>query len=148
VGTTLNTFKNVARGAFAQAHTQDYALTLKRTSVCRMTNAQKMTSILKILASTTSSQVVIMTFDLQGAYKVLISVMKLTAYHVKQLSTFMKKYDKVMIMQLLADVRSACILGDESFTELVVKSFSELDSMKRSSNVSMLYRRGSMTKKT
>jgi hypothetical protein len=113
-----------------------------------MTNAQKMTSILKILASTTSSQVVIMTFDLQGAYKVLISVMKLTAYHVKQLSTFMKKYDKVMIMQLLADVRSACILGDESFTELVVKSFSELDSMKRSSNVSMLYRRGSMTKKT
>jgi hypothetical protein len=63
--------------------------------------------------------------------------MKLTAYHVKQLSTFMKKYDKVMIMNvaLLADVRSACILGDESFTELVVKSFSELDSMKRSSNV-------------
>jgi hypothetical protein len=62
----------------------------------------------------------------------------------------MKKYDKVMIMNvalLLADVRSACILGDESFTELVVKSFSELDSMKRSSNVSMLYRRGSMTKK-
>jgi hypothetical protein len=63
----------------------------------------------------------------------------------------MKKYDKVMIANvalLLADVRSACILGDESFTELVVKSFSELDSMKRSSNVSMLYRRGSMTKKT
>jgi hypothetical protein len=50
VGTTLNTFKNAVRGAFAQAHTQDYALTLKRTSVCRMTNAQKMTSILKILA--------------------------------------------------------------------------------------------------
>jgi hypothetical protein len=26
VGTTLNTFKNAVRGAFAQAHTQDYAL--------------------------------------------------------------------------------------------------------------------------
>jgi hypothetical protein len=60
---------------------------------------------------------------------------ELTAYHVITVDVH-EKYDKVMIMNvalLLADVRSACILGDEPFTELVVKSFSELDSMKRSS---------------
>jgi hypothetical protein len=63
VGTTLNTFKNAVRGAFAQAHTQDYALTLKRTSVCRMTNAQKMTSYIEDSCfSTTSSQSVINDF--------------------------------------------------------------------------------------